>query len=265
MSIPQMWLPWMRWQSLKCCNSSTKPAGECKDKYPRPFQDETKLNDDGFPQYHRRDDGRTVTVRGAELDNRWVVPYNCHLTKKYDCHINVEVCNSVQAVKYLYKYVYKGHDRAAVQMGEDVDEIKLYLDGRYVSASEACWRLFSFRLHSEKPNVMGLMFHLPNQQSVVFEENENVAQVLASRPPCTQLTAWLDLNRHDQYARQFLDHDIPQHYTWKSAGVEKCWVRPSNHRQTFPTVSRLYSASPSSGERYFPAKDVDCSERYNKL
>ncbi|KAI2502245.1 helicase [Fragilaria crotonensis] len=217
----------------------------------RPFQDETTLNDDGFPQYHRRDDGRTVTVRGAELDNRWVVPYNCHLTKKYDCHINVEVCNSVQAVKYLYKYVYKGHDRAAVQMGEDVDEIKLYLDGRYVSASEACWRLFSLRLHSEKPNVMRLMFHLPNQQSVVFEENENVAQVLARGPPCTQLTAWLDLNRHDQYARQFLYHDIPQHYTWKSAGVEKCWVRRSNHRQTFPTVSRLYSASPSSGERYF--------------
>ncbi|KAI2497708.1 helicase [Fragilaria crotonensis] len=98
---------------------------------------------------------------------------------------------------------------------------------------------------------MRLMFHLPNQQSVVFEENETVAQVLARGPPCTQLTAWLDLNRHDQYARQFLYHDIPQHYTWKSAGVEKCWVRRSNHRQTFPTVSRLYSASPSSGERYF--------------
>ena len=92
-----------------------------------------------------------MTVQGAELDNCWVVPYNCYLTKKYDCHINVEVCNSVQAVKYLYKYVYKGHDHAAVQVGEgtDEDEIKLYLQGCYVSASEACWRLFSFRLKSQ--------------------------------------------------------------------------------------------------------------------
>jgi hypothetical protein len=31
---------------------------------------------------------------------------------RYQCHINVEVCSSITAVKYLYKYVYKGHDRA---------------------------------------------------------------------------------------------------------------------------------------------------------
>ena len=26
---------------------------------------------------------------------------------KYDCHINVEVCTSIKAVKYLYKYIHK--------------------------------------------------------------------------------------------------------------------------------------------------------------
>jgi hypothetical protein len=31
---------------------------------------------------------------------------------RYQCHINVEVCSSITVVKYLYKYVYKGHDRA---------------------------------------------------------------------------------------------------------------------------------------------------------
>jgi hypothetical protein len=31
---------------------------------------------------------------------------------RYKCHINVEVCSSIMVVKYLYKYVYKGHDRA---------------------------------------------------------------------------------------------------------------------------------------------------------
>jgi hypothetical protein len=49
---------------------------------------------------------------GFVFDNRWVVPYNPYLTMRYQCHINVEVCNSITAVKYLYKYVYKGHDRA---------------------------------------------------------------------------------------------------------------------------------------------------------
>ena len=50
---------------------------------------------------------------------------------KYECHLNVEVCFSVESVKYLYKYVYKGPDRAMVATlasGEDVNEIQLFQD-----------------------------------------------------------------------------------------------------------------------------------------
>jgi hypothetical protein len=49
---------------------------------------------------------------GFVFYNRWVVPYNPYLTMRYQCHINVKVCSSITTVKYLYKYVYKGHDRA---------------------------------------------------------------------------------------------------------------------------------------------------------
>jgi hypothetical protein len=70
-----------------------------------------------------------------------VVPYNPYLSLLFNCHINVEVYTFVAAVKYLYKYVYKGHDRAQVDIGPvDVvapngaapaqprmqDEIKIY-------------------------------------------------------------------------------------------------------------------------------------------
>jgi hypothetical protein len=58
----------------------------------------------------------TVLVHGIELDNRWVVRHNVYLLTKYDAHINVEVCNNIRAVKYLFKYVYKGHDRATVEI-----------------------------------------------------------------------------------------------------------------------------------------------------
>jgi hypothetical protein len=53
---------------------------------------------------------------GFAFDNRWVVPYNSYLSLFFNCHINVEVCNSIVVVKYLYKYVYKGHDRAQVNV-----------------------------------------------------------------------------------------------------------------------------------------------------
>ncbi|KAG2887376.1 hypothetical protein PC114_g18856 [Phytophthora cactorum] len=35
---------------------------------------------------------------------------------KYNCHVNMEICSTVQSMKYLYKYVYKGQDRATVAL-----------------------------------------------------------------------------------------------------------------------------------------------------
>jgi hypothetical protein len=46
-----------------------------------------------------------------------VVPYNSYLSLLFNYHINVEVCTFIATVKYLYKYVYKGHDRAQVDVG----------------------------------------------------------------------------------------------------------------------------------------------------
>lgn len=50
----------------------------------------------------RADNGDRFQVRGATLDNRWIVPYNEYLSLRFDTHINVEVCNTVSAVKYVY-------------------------------------------------------------------------------------------------------------------------------------------------------------------
>ena len=47
----------------------------------------------------------------VEIDNRWMVPYNAALLLLSECHINVEVASTIQAVKYLYKYVFKGPDK----------------------------------------------------------------------------------------------------------------------------------------------------------
>ncbi len=80
---------------------------KCKKKYPRKFQSETVMDVNGYPIYWRINMRHTLLVHGIEMDNRWVVLHNVYLSTKYDAHINVEVCNNIRAIKYLFKYVYK--------------------------------------------------------------------------------------------------------------------------------------------------------------
>ncbi|KAF5480113.1 hypothetical protein F2P56_000882, partial [Juglans regia] len=95
---------------LNPTNICMKKNGYCKSHYPKNFASSTTVGNDCFPIYRRSDNGITVKVRGHNLDNRWVVPYNPYLLATFDCHINVEICSTITAVKYLYKYIYKGHD-----------------------------------------------------------------------------------------------------------------------------------------------------------
>jgi transcriptional regulator len=79
------------------------------------------------------------------FDNRWVVPHNPYLTRKFNAHINVEVSAGIRSVKYLFKYVYKRQDRATVQVDGPTNEIKQYIDAQYLSATEAVDSLLSFK------------------------------------------------------------------------------------------------------------------------
>jgi hypothetical protein len=64
-------------------------------------------------------------------------------------------------LKYIHKYIYKGHDMATMTIGEEQDEIKQYLDTQYIGASEAVRRLLKMNMHGEDPNVVCLYLHLP--------------------------------------------------------------------------------------------------------
>ncbi len=164
-------------------NAQCMEQGKCKKRYPRSFSEETRCDVDGYPEYQRRQTCIFVDPKMQRVvDNRWIVPYNLHLATKYHARINVEICSSISAVKYMYKYVYKRLDRAIaiverqanrhgqennVQVvvangeGQNHDEIKTYLEGRYVSTSEASWRLFSFRMHEGSPSITCLAMHEP--------------------------------------------------------------------------------------------------------
>lgn len=94
-------------------------GGKCSKKYPKNFISETQLSTNGYPLYKRSPDcgGQTATVsirlQGSYttqcIDNKWIVPYNKLLLRSMNCHCNVEICMSIRSIKYVLKYVHKGH------------------------------------------------------------------------------------------------------------------------------------------------------------
>jgi hypothetical protein len=168
--------------------------GECGFKYPQQFYDATQQRKDSYPTYRRRDDERRVRIRRVELDNRWVVPYNPGLLMRYNCHINVEICSSIKAVKYLFKYVYKGHDQASFSVNADqndrddgvVYEIQQYRSARYISPPEAMHRILGFPMFQVYLAVLQLQLYLFGMQSVTY--NEKNLEDVVSHPGSNRTT-----------------------------------------------------------------------------
>src|SRR6266540_6473208 len=168
-------------------NSPCMIDGKCSKHYHQEFIATTTTNKFGYPLYRRRDNGQTIEKRGITIDNRWIVPYNPYLCQKYDCHINVEICSSIRSVKYLYKYVYKGHDHVIVFIRDEQDEITNYLNARYVSAIESYWRMFNFKMQKRSHKVERLPVHEENKQKVIFRLTDTVEELL-KKPTNTKLT-----------------------------------------------------------------------------
>jgi len=81
--------------------------GRCLKHYPKSYLEETRMNENIYPYYHRRNNGKNFErPDGYVVDNCYVVPYYPILLIIFYCHINVEIISIVKSVKYLYKYIY---------------------------------------------------------------------------------------------------------------------------------------------------------------
>ncbi|XP_057418929.1 uncharacterized protein LOC130713151 [Lotus japonicus] len=196
--------------------------GKCSKHFPKKYHNCTTIDDDGFPIYKRRKTGITVAKKGVPLDNGFVVPYNPRVLMNYHGHINVEYCNKSNAIKYLFKYINKGSDRVNVQIsnagnGEsNQDEIKQYYDCRYLTPCEAAWRTFKFDIHERWPPVKRLSFHLPGQQCVTFNDDEDLEGVVEKcSTKDTQFLAWMNANKLYPEGRSLTYAEYPSMFVYK--------------------------------------------------
>ncbi|XP_074362458.1 uncharacterized protein LOC141702730 [Apium graveolens] len=148
------------------------------------FNGNTYFDDCGFPVYRRRNTGRVINKKGINLDNQ-------------------------------YKKSNKSGSEQTARSVKNLDEVKNFLDGRYVCASEASWRIFGFNIHHRSPSVERLPIHLPGQKYLNFQisaDLENVCNNTTSKK--SKLEAWFVANSEFPQARNFTYSDFPTQFTW---------------------------------------------------
>ncbi|GJT16439.1 DNA helicase [Tanacetum coccineum] len=132
-----------------------KGVPNCTKYFPKDYCQHTYIDAAGFVHYRRRDTGSTTTKQNVIVTSSLIIK---QLLKTFYAHINVENYGWTMLIKYLFKYISKGTDRIAARVSRNsartssstsqpeimVDEIKNYLDSRYVGTHEACRRLFEF-------------------------------------------------------------------------------------------------------------------------
>jgi len=84
----------------------------------------------------------------------------------------------------LFICVFKDYDTANVEIQQnevtqlDWDEIKFFLDARFITAPEAAFRIFEFPMHGISHTIVTLAVHLHEEQPVYFEPGNELRALL---------------------------------------------------------------------------------------
>ncbi|XP_074352599.1 uncharacterized protein LOC141691739 [Apium graveolens] len=124
----------------------------------------TFFDDCGFPVYRRRRTEASVLKKGVLLDNQ--------NTNKKDTP-----------------------DETTTK-AKSMNEIKNFLDGRYICVSEAAWRLLGFDIHHRFPSVERLLVYMEDEKYVSFKPHDDLGDVAErAKIRFTKLEGWFEANK----------------------------------------------------------------------
>ncbi|XP_046393620.1 uncharacterized protein LOC124161349 [Ischnura elegans] len=231
-----------------------RETGKCSKRYPRSANEVTHADRRGFILYRRPCDRTVEMGRNRVVTDEWIVPYNPAVLLLMECHCNLEVATSQRVVKYLFKYINKGPDRARVAIVEDqsMDEVENYANLRYISACEALWRILEYDVSCREPTVLNLPIHLPQQDNVIFRPGQEREALQRSK---SKLTLYLNRPEDPEFTPLTLIDFYEQYVVDTTAKPGSIPFDDGNHfihkRQRGSSVARLRWLSPTLGELFF--------------
>ncbi|XP_074358951.1 uncharacterized protein LOC141698198 [Apium graveolens] len=193
-------------------NSPCMVKGKCMRHFPKMYNSNTCFDDCGFLVYRRRRTATRVNVKGTDLDNQYVMPFNRDLLVMFQCHINLKICNNPRSLKYLFKYCLKGHDHT-----------KMMLKKNKATTSAGTRTL--------------------DQKYVSLKTGESLHKVCDhATTKRTKLEAWFVANKEIPRAREFTYSEFPSQFTWLSRECK--W----KERQRGDVVGRLSEVHATAGD-----------------
>lgn len=125
------------------------------------------------------------------------------------------------------------------------NEIKKYVDVRYIGPVEACWRILNKDIQNKSHAVIGLSIHLENEQEISFDPDDAITTVMNKN---TIFMAYFKYNLENKGKSDYIELlylHIPKNFTWDNKiGIWK--VRKAH----FNTIGRIYSITPKEMELY---------------
>ena len=127
------------------------------------------------------------------------------------------------------------------------NEVKDYVDCRYISACEAVWRILGYEIHYRDPSVERLPFHLEGEHTMVFKDGDYLEDLIDKQTVAhTKFVMWMEFNKNDSEARKYLYADFPRHYCWKAQ--DRVWKKRSKRSNK---IGRIYHVPPSPSPVYY--------------
>ena len=160
--------------SSRRCNNS---KGKCTKGFPKTYSSKNVHRIDAYPECQRlllKEGGFTGIKDGIVHDNRWVMPYIPGLLKALQCHVNLKAVTGVGCIKYIFKYIMKGPERASVKIrtqkktGEIINEADIILDSRPVCSFESASKILGHKQQEIFPAVQRLPCILPEKEVIYW-------------------------------------------------------------------------------------------------
>ena len=244
----------------------------CNKHYPQPWRTTATVNEKtGRLEYKRVDNGDRPTVRqrvnnvwrDVEIDNQYIVPYNCHLLLLMACHCCCDLVTADSVIQYIFKYIHKREDFTRCRISGVTSEIERYRKTRYVSAAEANWRILGYEMGTRAPAVTLVYAHLEGQHTVVYptgateQQRQEIADSAVSdlmryfnRPAPTAFTQLTMLEYFEKYiiTKKKKDDPIP------TAAPYGKWLDLYGNivsERTTTHVYRIQFQSPAVGDLFY--------------